>query len=53
MFGWRHGSKESARYVEMANRRRLGMAASDKLLPTPFPQTSPNLAEVIDFAGEK
>lgn len=51
MFGWRHGSKESARYVEMASRRRLALGASDKLLPTPFPQTSPNPDEVVEKIG--
>lgn len=53
MFGWADGSRESAKYVRKANRRKLAMAAADKMLPTPLPQTSPNPAEVIDFIDIK
>lgn len=53
MFGWRDGSRESAKYVQQANRKRLSLAAGNKLLPTPSPQTFPNQAEVIDIIGKK
>lgn len=53
MFGWADGSRESAKYVRKANRRRLSVGAADKMIPTPSPQTSPNLSEVIEILKRK
>ena len=40
VFGWAHGSKEAAVYIEKANRKKLSRGGVVKMLPQTLPQTA-------------